>query len=137
VDGWISFEESPDPDGLLVLGAADWFTSAGSEIVVRVRTPGGVWGPPWRSIVPGVSGAVALPALAGQVSGAQGEVIAHGPSAGNPDFEPSWDEVGVEPHLLELPVLFPAPFSGPVSLSLDSRTQSWLMEPTRDLDLYF
>ena len=137
VDGWPLTAERPDPDGVTRLGSAIWSTYAGRELVVRVRISDGIWGPPWRSLVPGVTGAVLLPASAEPVAGVDGLVVAHTPGAGNPAFEGSWTNSLPEPGPLGIPFLFPTGFTGPGGLRLDSAQQSWSVEPLRELDLYF
>ncbi len=105
--------------------------------MMRVRTPGGVWGPPWRSLVPGVEVWSRFLCRLGWPTGAEGQVVAHAPAAGNPEFQLSWDQVCPEPGPLGLPLVLQTALSGPSGISLDGSGQSWWMEPERDLDVYF
>lgn len=137
VDGWFLGEVEPDLEGLVRVGAATWSTSIGSELVIRARTSGGVWGPPRRSFVPGAEGVVTLPLSAGMVAGAEAEVVAHAPAAGNPSFQFSPDQVRPEPSPVGLPLVLRTTLSGPSGVSLDASAQSWWMEAGRGLDVYF
>jgi hypothetical protein len=137
LDGWFLGEEDPDVDGVLSLDAATWSTYAGSELVLRARTPGGAWGPPWRLLVPGIEGLVSFPVPAGVPTGAEGQLIAHAPAAGNPAFQLSWDQVCPKPGPLGLPLVLQTALAGPCGISLDRSGQSWGMELRRDLDVYF
>jgi hypothetical protein len=137
VDGWFLGEENPDGEGVLRLEAPTWSTHAGSELVMRMRTPGGAWGPPWRSLVPGVEGVVSLAASAGVTVGTEGQVVAHSPAAANPEFQLSWDQICPQPGPLGLPLALQTALSGPSGMSLDGSGQSWWMNPDRDLDVYF
>lgn len=137
LDGWFLGEESPDVDGVLRLGAATWSVHAGGELVLRARTPGGVWGPPWRSLIPEAEGVVSLPASAGAAAGTEGQVVAHAPAAANPEFQVSWDQVCPEPGPLGLPLALQTALSGPSGVSLEGSAQSWWMDAERELDVYF
>jgi hypothetical protein len=137
VDGWFLREDSLDEDGLVRLGPATWLTRAGGELVLRARTPGGVWGPPWRSIVPGVEGVVSLPVTTEAPAVADGQVVAHASAAGNPAFQLSWEEVSPEPGPLGLPLVVQTALSGPCGIGLDGWAQCWRAERQRDLDVYF
>jgi hypothetical protein len=137
VDGWFLGEESLDGEGALQLDGPTWSTYARGELVLRVRTPGGVWGPPWRFLVPGADGAVSLPVSTGMATGVGRQVVAHAPAAGNPAFQLSWDQVCPNPGPLGLPLVLQTGLSGPGAVSLDGSVQSWSMEPERRLDVYF
>jgi hypothetical protein len=137
VEGWFVGERNPDAEGAVRLGPEAWSASAGGEVVVRVRSASGAWGPPWRSLVPGAEGVVSLPASGQEGGGAEGEVIAHPPAAGNPALRFSWTQVGADSGPLGLPAIFETTLFGPCGLSLDSTVQSWSMEAGRGLDVYF
>jgi type II secretory pathway pseudopilin PulG len=137
VDGWFLGEESLDGDRALRLDAPTWSPYAGSELVLRVRTRDGAWGPPWRSLVPGADGVVSLPVSTGVATGVGGQVVAHAPAAGNPAFQLSWAQVCPEPGPLGLPLVLQTVLSGPGGISLDGSGQSWSMELKRGLDVYF
>ena len=137
VDGWFLGEVEPDAEGLVRVGPAIWSTPAGGELVIRARTSGGVWGPPRRFLVPGAEGRATPPVSAGMVAGAEAEVVAHAPAAGNPSFQFSPDRVRPEPSPVGVPLVLRTTLSGPSGVSLDASAQSWWMEAGRGLDVYF
>lgn len=137
VDGWFLGEQSPVVEGVLRFGAGTWSTYVGAELVMRVRSPGGVWGPPWRSLVPEADGLLSLAGPAGMAAGVEAQVVAHAPAAANPEFQVSWAQVCPDPGSLGLPLVLESVLSGPAGLSLDGSGQSLRMQPERALDVYF
>jgi hypothetical protein len=137
VDGWFLGERSADAEGAVEVGPEVLSASVSRELVVRVRRPGTSWGPPWRSLVPGAEGVVALPPSGQENAGVGGEVVAHPPAAGTPDFRASWAGDGGDGGALGLPIVFQSAPPGPCGLSLGVFAQSWLMEAGRGLDMYF
>lgn len=137
VDGWFLGEKSNEGEGVMRLGPATWPASTGRELVIRVRTAGQVWGPPWRSLVPGADGTVSVPAGEQAAAGAGGELVAHTPTAGNPGFEFSWTVTSTGPGLLGLPVVLTPTPSGPCAVTLGDSAQSLSMDATRGVDVYF
>ena len=137
IDGWFQGEWEMAPGDSLVLPVTIWTHAAGREALVRIRRPDAPWGPPWRSLVAGISGTVA--SVNGDVSSGstEGRVIAHAPFAGNAPLVTSWggEPTGASPEGLPLTFLL-APV-GPVSLELCGQAQSWSMERGRDLDVYY
>jgi hypothetical protein len=137
VDGWFLSEESLDGEGVLRVDAPTWWAYPGAELVMRVRTPDGAWGPPWRSLVPGADGVVSLSVSGGEVGRTEAQVVAHAPAAGNPGFQPSWAVDCPGPGPLGLPLVLQRVQSAPGGISLDGSGQSWFMESERGLDVYF
>jgi hypothetical protein len=119
------------------LGAGVLSTKTGDELVVRARAPGGPWGPPWRSLVPGAEGEVALPDAAEIPAGAEHQVVVHAPAAGNAQLEASWEASPFEVGALGTPFMLWTSFSGPAAVNLDDSSQQWFMEAGRELDVYF
>ncbi|OFV80587.1 MAG: hypothetical protein A2W26_07620 [Acidobacteria bacterium RBG_16_64_8] len=137
VDGWFLGEESPDSQGVVRMGAAVWSTHTGDELVVRARLLGGPWGPPWRSLIPGAEGQLALSGSAEMPGGAEHQVIGHAPAAGHAQLEASWGPSPFEVGPLGTPFVLWTSFSGPAAVNLDDSSQRWFMEAGRDLDVYF
>ncbi len=135
VNGWFQGEVEPDDDGTVRVGAPAWYGSAGEELVVRVRTATGTWGPPWRLVVPAADGVSASSALAGD--GGSGETIAHVPALANPALRPSWVETSPQASPPGFPFLLPSPGPGTGEIDLDDRRQFWNTEAGRGLDVYF
>ncbi len=143
VDGWFMSEESPDSDGRLSVRSQAWSDCVGRELLVRVREPGDAWGPPWRSFVPSFLGEYPFPAA--QADGAEAdayaaagaEIVAHVPALASPQLTASWLPLEAQPEVLGLPFLLPSCTPGWCELTLDGKTQSWLMEAGRALDVYF
>jgi hypothetical protein len=84
-EGWLIGEVSPTESGEATLGGSTWVGRAGQELVIRVRRADGPWGPPWRTLVPDVTGAAVAPA-GGHETGFVGEAVVHSPVAANPQF---------------------------------------------------
>ena len=142
-DGWFLGERVAEAGARLSVGAFEWEGSSGAELVVRVREGEGVWGPPWRSLVPDSTGDAAfLPeATGGGVPDAGVEAraasIVHSPWLGNPSLSISWTPEPLEAGLAGLLFELPACSAGRCEATLISRIQSWWMEGDRGLDLYF
>lgn len=136
VDGWFRGEWPVDPSGVLTIEATTWSAGEGSEAVLRVRAPNGLWGPPWRSLVPGFDGIPAAASSAGPTEPGSAKTVVHPPAAGNPALEISWESAQSIPTLL-LPLVFEGPGVGPVGASIEGSVQTWLMENRRALDVYF
>jgi hypothetical protein len=143
IDGWFLGEHSLDSDGGVHLTAPELGDCGGGELVVRVRESASPWGVPWRLIVPGGTGTgpSSEPASgAAPSSAAKGETeesVAHTPGLSNPLIEFSWAADVAETEPGGLPFVVPVATVGRCEATLDDRTQSWLMEAARALDLYF
>lgn len=143
VDGWFCGERVPDGDLCLSVGASEWRDRAGAELVVRVREAEDVWGPPWRSLVPDITGRVPGPdsAVATEASlcgaGSVAESLAHVPSAANPAVQISWSDGDIQADANGWPLRLPECTAGLCTISLEGRSQSWRKEAGRVLDIYF
>ncbi len=144
VDGWFRGEWPLDASGVYVLDCQVWTAQQGAEAIVRVRRDTESWGPPWRSLVPGVSGVVELPAEGSGGGGGSGSefsdesrvTLVHVPLAGKPPVHPSWasEDPG---ETTAAPLLYTNPPAGPAGVYFEAVTQSWLSEQGRALDVYF
>jgi hypothetical protein len=134
-DGWFLGEWASADDGAIQVGAPVLTDVVGGELVVRVRSSGGVWGPPWRLVVPAADGLSALSDSGG--SGLSGETVAHVPTMASPALWLSWADILPEATPLGLPFLLPPAGPGTCGADLDGRRQSWKMEDGRGLDIYF
>jgi hypothetical protein len=144
VDGWAVGEIPVGADGgeaaalgQVTVPASVWSGLAGGEAVLRVRTGSGVWGPPWRSAVPGVDGTAPS---AGTLSGAQPAVptaVVHRPSTGTSKLTVSWAAAPLSAR--PFPLLFQAGASvqGWGEAALDGGSQWWWMEEGRSVDVYY
>jgi hypothetical protein len=121
----------------LQLGPELWTGLADSELVVRVRRPGGMWGPPWRLAVP--EPGAGTPALGAALSAPPKgpSVVVHRPGIGTSSLTASWSVSALTsaPFGLLFP-LVPA-IEGWGWATLDGRSQWWPMEEGRSVDLYF
>lgn len=54
-DGWLVGEWSSSGTDVVSVGRQTWVERAGAELVIRLRRADGVWGPPWRLVVPDAS----------------------------------------------------------------------------------
>jgi len=144
-DGWLvadevippSAQSGPPATDDVQMGPELWTELADSELVVRVRTPGGAWGPPWRLAVPESGGGnpglgAALPAPAEGPT-----VVVHRPGVGTSSLNGSWSAAALTfPPFGLLFSLAPA-IDGWGGATLDGRSQWWLLEEGRSVDLYF
>lgn len=135
--GWCLGEERVGADGILCVAQDLWLGRASTELVVRLRSSDGVWGPPWRTLVPGPDGVVPVPSSEATDIAAGQEVVAHAPTAGSSKFELSWNPTREALGAVGLPFLRTfAPF-GACSVALDGVAQSMWIERGRSLDVYF
>lgn len=144
VDGWVVGEiplGAEDGEagvlGQVTVPASVWSGLAGGEAVLRVRTGSGVWGPPWRSAVPGVDGAA--PPV-GRLSGAEPAeptAVVHRPGAGTSKLTVSWAAAPLSAP--PFPLLFRASASvqGWGEAALDGGSQWWWIEEGRSVDVYY
>jgi hypothetical protein len=140
-DGWFIGEFTPEVDGSVVAKVGLLGAGTGQELVARVRVGSGIWGPPWRSLVPdalGMSGgSLANARFESGSDDTEGCIVLHPGCPGNPLLEvsdacrPSWrDESGLQ--------LFLAPCdAGDFCLRLNGVEQSFEGEGERALDIYF
>lgn len=135
LDGWSVLEGDSLLGGEMVVGPRDWDGRFGDEVVVRVRTEGGAWSPPWRTLVPGSDGASPLAQSDSEPVRGDG-IVLHPPMAGNPAMEVlAHGTMRVGPS--GLPLLVEEMALGAVAVRLDGLQQSWLHEAGRSLDVYF
>ncbi len=59
-DGWLLGEWPAPEEGTLTLGPVEWGGIVGQELVVRLRSGDGPWGPPCRTVVPDQYGNVGV-----------------------------------------------------------------------------
>jgi hypothetical protein len=143
VDGWLVAEEQirgDEPTGRadaeVQVGPQLWNGRAESELVVRVRAPGGSWGPPWRAAVPATPGN-APEASPASVEAPAPSVVVHRPEVGTSSLTVSWSagSLAAPPFGLIFP-LSPA-LDGWTGATLDGRAQWWRMEEGRSVDVYY
>lgn len=140
VDGWFVGEQTLDAGGGACVEAYDWSGASDRELVIRVRQSEGVWGPPWRSIVPeggGAGEATGHGAVAGDGSITGDDSVVHMPTPANPPAEVLQPDVLFEKGPLGLLFLLSSETWDRCDVSLDGELQSWPMEEGRRLDVYF
>jgi type II secretory pathway pseudopilin PulG len=144
-DGWLVDEalvpgegaDGTEATGELQVPAQTWSGRADRELVLRVRTAEGAWGPPWRLAVAGPGGGD--PALGSPlgVPPLGPTIVAHRPGTGTSSLTTSWSAGALAcPPFGLLFVLDPAVL-GWEGATLDGRSQWWRMEDGRSADLYF
>jgi hypothetical protein len=140
-DGWFIGEFTPEVDGSVVAKVGLLGAGTGQELVARVRVGSGMWGPPWRSLVPDALGMSGGPlANARFESGSddtEGCVVLHPGCPGNPLLQVSdasrsfWrDDSGLQ-------LFLAPPEAGVLGLRLNGVEQSFEWEEERALDIYF
>jgi hypothetical protein len=143
VDGWFRGEWSIADDGGVEVPAPDWSGAAGGELLIRTRDVEGVWGPPWRSIVPSEEVAPASPtavghgAVAGDGATTGTETLVHVPALANPPLRVSRDDVVLRVDPLGLLFDLSSSDLGLCDVALGESLQSWRTEEGRALDIYF
>ena len=145
LNGWFVDEEVFGGEGSLVIGSQTFPSSVqGAEVTLRVRRSDGGWGPPWRSLVPDLSGVLTAertlqaPAVAKNAPTGEACTVLHPPAAANPGFQVSGEsgaEVGLDGS--GLPRFLCAPPSVQQCVRLGSDTQAWQAEEGGALDVYF
>jgi hypothetical protein len=136
-DGWLVAQVSPTDTGQVAMDGPRWVDRAGQELVIRVRRADGPWGPPWRTLVPDVTGVAAAPA-GGPEMGFGGEAVVHAPVAANPQFGLEGNSGYLVPGPSGSPFFATLVPAGPAGVRLDTTVgQSWLSEPGRGVDVYF
>lgn len=137
-DGWLLAQVSPVENGWVNLGASIWTDRDGQELVIRVRQGDGPWGPPWRSIVPDLTGIAVGPAGGVVTGSAGGAATVHPPFAANPRFDMDGSSGEIVAGPSGSPFFATLIPTGPAAVMLDgAERQSWLSEPGRGLDVYF
>lgn len=139
-DGWFLGEFGAAADGSATCKIGMLGALTGRELVARARVGDGVWGPPWRTVVPDSLGGSASLVPARFDTGrdpAECSVVVHPPSHANPLIEVSDPAMTVSRDGAGLH-LFLAPFAGKaLSLRLNGVEQD-LGEEERDaVDVYF
>ena len=141
--GWLLGEWGVDSQGLLRLGVAVWQGNAGEELVIRARADGGVWGPPWRTVVPDAYGFSGIEAeahiSAGPVDGSSQNAVdvAHLPSSCSPILLASWSDAAVLADSDGVAFVLTGHTLGVCRLEFDGRVQTWCGDEGRNIDVYF
>jgi hypothetical protein len=141
VDGWLVADElagdAAAANGELVVGPELWNGLEGRELVVRVRERKGVWGPPWRLVVPGAAAAAPPAALMSSAPAGDDAVVIHRPAAGTSPLTVGRGPTVIDP--LDPGSLFTlSPVSaGRGAVTLEGRWQWWWGEGGRIVDVYF
>ncbi len=141
--GWFLGEWAVPTAGPVVLGQGIWQGHAGDELVIRTRSEGGSWGPPWRTVVPdfyGGDGSDLALGSAGSVEAQSYEAVGtvvHLLSRSACSPQVSWSSQPVLQKLAGALVLFPECGPGLCRVSIRERKQSWLGVEGRRIDVYF
>ena len=137
-DGWLVTDAHSGESGQIAIGGATWMDRKGQELVIRVRQDDGPWGPPWRSLVPDVTGIVGSATGAVSTDPTDADVVVHPPLAANPRLEVHGNGAEILAGHSGSPFFVSAIPVGPAEVKLDGVTeQSWLSESNRGLDVYF
>jgi hypothetical protein len=133
-DGWQVAETVPDGEGRVTVQPSDWSDRTGEELIVRVRTAGAVWGAPWRSVIPPITGMSPLGSTTSD--GVGGQAVAHSPGASS--RQP--DSIGtgvVVPGVSGFPFFISSVPAGTAGVRWEGPGQFWLSESYRTLDVFF
>jgi hypothetical protein len=144
VDGWMVGMARLESVGGGSTAAADtvldggiWAERGGCEVVVRVGSEEGPWGPPWRSAVP--DEAALDPAQGAPLPEGTSvpTVVVHRPAVGTSALGVSWSAGGLVAPPFGLVFEESVPVSGWAEVKLDGRSQWWRVEEDRSVDLYY
>lgn len=140
VDGWFVGEQEPDSEGRLTVERRVVGDQVGAEIVVRVCRRDGLWGPPWRSVVPEpVPTDWPMTKVAsgpGAPNGSESAVL-HPTTWANPVFHVSDFDAAVVTDGSGLPRFLSLSETGTTRVSLNEIIQEWKADEERYLDLFF
>jgi hypothetical protein len=144
-DGWLIAEQvipADQPGDALAtsdlqMGPELWTGLAESELLIRLRTAGGAWGPPWRLAVPEAGGGA--PVLGSAVSAPPQEptTVVHRPGIGTSSLTASWSAAPLTSSPFGLLFSLAPAVQGWGGATLDGRSQWWWMEGGRGVDIYF
>lgn len=155
-DGWFQGEWEVGEGRVLKVVAGELSAELGSatpgaELTVRVREPGGSWGPPWRALVPADNSSTIPPTAVWHDPGPSDGVltgtenVVHVPALANPAVQISCADVPLEREPLGLLLSVPTLGEGVCGINLSDLPeddsggciQSWYMEEERALDVYY
>lgn len=148
VNGWFVGEYPPAENGTFSVGTLEWRDAAGNQLLVRARQADGVWGPPWRSIIPTRAGEMPSVIVVDRVprsssgTAAGDGTVAHVPALANPVVGVGGAGASVETDPLGLVLILGPPRAARFDLAVGSdaaedHVQSWYAEGGRALDVYF
>jgi hypothetical protein len=130
-----------DGDTALVAKVGSLGAATGQELIVRVRPDDGVWGPPWRSIVPEElepSVGSLRPVRLEKVPAADpSATVAHPKWLASPMLRLSGSSTWAGKDAAGLPIFLALPAGEAVRVELEGHEQSVGGEERRVLDLYF
>lgn len=134
-DGWQQVQQQLGSSRSVQFQSATWSAWQGAEATVRVRQADGEWGPPWRTIVPGLSGQI----VAGNDSATGVPVtraVVHGPSDTTLELQlVGTDRCEVDAAGLPCSVL--GSNDGLHQAGFGGSIQRWMAAAGRALDVYF
>ncbi len=141
-DGWSLGEWSVSAGDVLELAGAVWAGMTGQEVVIRLREVDGPWGPPWRTVVPdeyclpGLERAIAVDSQ--QFDGLEESVtVMHTRALGVPPLVASWSSVPVFNRAEGVVLALSEAGPGLCSVESYGRTQEWVNNEGRWLDIYW
>lgn len=143
VDGWFLGERQSSDEASVAIGPSLWGGRVGQEVVVRLRMGSGLWGVPWRTVVPDATGMVGGAAIGiddGTSSAHnldKGEACVHPRALGSLTPDPSLSSGVLSVGALGLPFMLSALPAGTVRVRWAGLDQYWVAEPGRSLDVYF
>ncbi len=127
----------PDLPGETRIEPWKWTGLEGDEVIARVRTGDGIWGPPRRSVVPAPTGGPPAANVSAGLPSFSPAVVVHRPQAGTSAMHVSWGSEPVMAHPPGLVFTADPPVSGWAGAALGGQWQWWWMEEGRGVDLYF
>jgi hypothetical protein len=142
IDGWFVGEWQPDVSGRIVVKGPTLAGHVGAEMVVRVRSRGKHWGPPWRSLIPDHSGhltggVVWVREVTAGSTAEDHQTVLHPPTEGAPLVEVSDPGLTLRVDAAGLPIFVGNIAGDECAVGLNNIEQAWKVEENRALDLYF
>lgn len=142
-DGWFLGEWLAESGGEATTVDVQWSALMGCELCIRARETSGVWGPPWRCVVPDEYGDVGASPAGAETEGSAttalhaGAIVLHTRSYSTPSVRTSWAETVTYESAAGVVIFLPECGPGYCEVKVGSERQSWHMDSDRGLDVYF
>lgn len=135
-NGWQQVQQQLGSSRTIHFESTKWSTWQGAEVTVRVRRADGEWGPPWRTLVPGPSGQIAIAEDNSDTGTPVTRAVVHGPSAGALELQLTGTDQS-EVDVAGLPCSVFSSVYGLHQAGLGGSIQHWMGAAERELDVYF
>jgi len=143
IDGWFVGEFETDSDGTVLLSSGNWVSkqtvaaAPQRELIVRVRTTGECWGPPWRLVLAGANSDAGQFSLERAQKPDEDCAVVHLPFLSTATLRLGGVSGAASSECGGLLRVVCSSGEGVVEVGLEGRSQSWSAEAGRSVDVYF